>query len=184
MLARQVDAVRVCVRNLPVTHLDVYLQRIGWDGAAAGLSLLVATLAPLVDRIDLDLDVGETVFPKLGLECYIQLGLDWRDKLSHFLDYLVDQEWCCATKRDALLAYDGYVQERADVARWPRHLLHASQLLGPGMVSMFLRFVHHIKVVYHPDGRGEAKAYLAVSHRWCPRATLRQQQRHAVPTTV
>jgi hypothetical protein len=184
MLARQVDVVRVCVRNLPAAHLGAYLQRIGWDGAAAGLSSLVATLAPLVDRIDLDLDVGETIFPKLGLECYFQLGPDWREKLSHFLDYLVDQEWCCATKRDALLVYNGYVQERADVARWPHHLLHASQLLGPGMVSMFLRFVHHVKVVYHPDGYGEAKAYLAVGHRWCPRATLRQLQQHAVPMAV
>src|SRR5262249_50938648 len=54
MLARQVDAVRVCVRNLPAAHLGAYLQRIGWEGNAGGLSSLVATLARLVDRIDLD----------------------------------------------------------------------------------------------------------------------------------
>ena len=123
-------------------------------------------------------------FPKLGLECYFQMGPDGRAKLSHFLDYLVDQEWCCATRRDALLDYAGYVQERADPAQWPRHLRHVSQLLGPGMVSMFVRYLHHIKVVYHPDGHGEAKAYLAVSHLWCPRATFRQLQQHAVPMAV
>jgi hypothetical protein len=184
MLARQVDAVRVCVRNLPAVHLEGYLHRIGWDGAAAGLAPLVATLARLVDRLDLDLDVGDTVLPKLGLECYIQAGPEGCDKLTHFLEYLTAQAWCCATKCDALLDYAGYVQERADPARWPRHLWHASQLLGPGMVSLFLRYVHHIKVVYHPDGHGDAKAYLAVSHLWCPRATLRHLQQHAVPVAV
>jgi len=153
------------------------LQHIGWEGSPSSLGLFVATLAPLVDRLDLDLDVGVTVLPKLGLECYFQMSPDGREKLTRFLDYLVDQSWCSATQADALLAYPGYVTARADLERWPRNLLHSSHLLGSGMVSMFLRYLHHIKVVYHHDGRGEAKAYLAVSHSWCARAVLRQWQR-------
>lgn len=184
MLARQMEPVRLCIRNMPSAYLGDYLQRTGWDGAAGALALLVASLAPLVDRIDVDLDVGETVLPKIGLECYFQAAPDVREKLTRFLDYLSAQTWCCPSKRDALLAYPGYVHERTAPERWPLNLLQASHLLGPGRVSMFLRFLHHIKVVYHPDGHVEAKAYLAVSHCWWPWAALRHQQLHVAQTTV
>jgi hypothetical protein len=73
---------------------------------------------------------------------------------------------CTADKRDALLAYPGYVGENAEGIPWPRALRRASNLLGGRSLSIFIRSLHHVKVVYQPGEGLEAKAYLAVNHHW------------------
>jgi hypothetical protein len=121
-----------------------------------------------VDRVLLDIDVGETVSPKIGLECYFDGNRQPRrePRWGAFLNSLVLNGLCTADKRDALLAYPGYVDEHAHSVPWPSPLRRASQLLGGRSLSTFVRSLHHVKIVYRPGEQLEAKAYLAGNHHW------------------
>jgi len=169
MLARGLDMVRICIRDIAPEQVLDYLRCMDWPGRTSELAPLLTTLSGLVDRIDLDLDVGDHIQPKLGLECYLLPAPEVRERLERFLDYLVESGLCLPAKRDAVAAYPGAVHELSQPAMWPPNLLQASQLMGPGIVSMFIRHFNHIKVVYHPEQPLEAKAYLGVRHIWLPR---------------
>ena len=70
MLSRGADAVRLCIRLRSVERIVEYLAGVGWPGDEAGLRGVLDPLARSVDRVMLDIDVGETVGAKIGLECY------------------------------------------------------------------------------------------------------------------
>lgn len=167
MLARQVEAVRLCLRNIAPAHILPYLAHLGWSEPAGPLDALISNLSRLVDRIDLDIDVGQTVLPKIGLECYFngQRQPRFEPRWRSFLDFLVDSGLCRPAKRDGLLSYPGYIREKKQVA-WPARLQAASSLLGGRYEIIFLKGLHHVKIVYQPNSLLEAKAYLYVSQNW------------------
>jgi hypothetical protein len=150
-----------------------------------GLRRVLDPLARSVDRVMLDIDVGETVGTKIGLECYFegnrQPGREPR--WGAFLDSLVLQDLCRADKREALLAYPGYIDQNAPGVPWPAALLRTSQLLGGRSLSTLVRSLHQVKFVYRPDGPLEANAYLAGNHHWHTPASrspsVRPQERSA-----
>jgi hypothetical protein len=168
MLSRGAGAVRLCIRLRSVERIVEYLAGVGWSGDEAGLRGVLEPLSRSVDRVLLDIDVGETVGAKIGLECYFdgnrQPGREPR--WGAFLDSLVLQGLCTADKREALLAYSGYVDQNASDVPWPEALLRTSQLLGGRSLSTFVRSLHHVKIVYQPGQLLEAKAYLAGNHHW------------------
>jgi hypothetical protein len=176
MLSRGAEAVRLCINNLrSVEHTVEYLARVGWPCSESDVLGVLEPLARLVDHVYLDIDVGETVHHKIGLECYFDGNRQPRTepRWGVFLDSLVREGLCTTDKRDALLAYPGYVDENAEGISWPRALRRASQLLGGRSLSTFIRSLHHVKIVYQPGEGLEAKAYLAVNHHWhtpAPRA--------------
>ena len=112
--------------------------------------------------------MGDTVQPKIGLECYFAGNRQPRSepRWVTFLDALVRDGLCTARKRDALLTFPGYIDENAQGVRWPSALRQASQLLGGRSLSTFVRTLHHVKLVYRPGEPLEAKAYLAADHHW------------------
>src|SRR5439155_14609912 len=71
MLARPVDAVRLCVRDLEFSDLPAYLARVGWPGTWEEARTALAPFAELATRTALHLDVGSAVYPRIGLECYL-----------------------------------------------------------------------------------------------------------------
>jgi hypothetical protein len=171
MLARQVEAVRLCVRDIAPAQIVAYLSHLGWPGKLDSLAALLADLSRRVDRIDLDLDVGPTVLPKIGLECYFnnQVQPQAEPRWRSFLEFLEAKGLCCPAKREGLLAYPGYIREKADQAGWPAHLLTTARFLGNRYESIFFKGLHHIKVVYQPEYLLEAKAYLYVGQSWLPK---------------
>jgi hypothetical protein len=168
MLSRGAGAVRLCIRLSSVERIVEYLTGVGWRGDEAGLRGVLDPLSRSVDRVLFDIDVGETVGAKIGLECYFdgnrQPGREPR--WGAFLDSLVLQGLCTADKRDALLAYSGYVDQYEEGVPWPAALQRTSRLLGGRSLSTFVRSLHHVKVVYQPGEPLEAKAYLAGNHHW------------------
>ena len=168
MLSRGAEALRLCIKMRSVERIVEYLAKVGWPGSEAEVLGILEPIASLVDYVCLDIDIGETVHRKIGLECYFDGNKQPRTepRWGVFLDSLVRDGLCTADKRDALLAYPGYVDENAEGIPWPRALRRASQLFGGRSLSTFIRSLHHVKVVYQPGEGLEAKAYLAVIHHW------------------
>ena len=168
MLSRGAGAVRLCIRLRSVERIVEYLAGVGWPGDEAALREVLNSLSRSVDRVLLDIDVGETVGAKVGLECYFNENRQPRrePRWGEFLDSLVRQDLCTLDKREALLAYPGYVDEYAEDMTWPGALRRTSQLLGGRSLSTFVRSLHHVKIVHQPRGPLEAKAYLAGNHHW------------------
>ena len=181
MLARETDAVRICIRGIAPEQVVPYLLEVGWSGSAEELKELVERLSGLVDRVDLDLDVGATVYPKIGLECYLNMQPKFEPRWARFLNGLVEKGLCVPEKQKALLAYPGYNHERMNTDVWPKQLLTMSTLLGAHYLSMIIRSIHHIKIVYQPEAPLQAKAYLAVTHSFLDTASLKTLDMRTLP---
>jgi len=149
MLPRPTRDIRLCMHFPSSGQLLDYLTAIGWPGPREALRPLVEELFQRVDDVALDIDVGASVSPKIGLECAFKRhrGIQRGPKWDHFLDFLVERGMCLPAKRDGLLAYPGYA-----------HTDDETQ-------SVFVRHLFHIKVVCQPGQPLTAKAYLSVAHR-------------------
>lgn len=166
MLGRNTESVRICIRNLRLDHVPEYLEAIEWAGDIQELNPLLIRLRALVDRVDIDIDVGDKIPAKIGMECYINEFSSAKLKWRKFLRHLVDQGLCIPAKRKALIRYSGWITDRTHPEIWSDQLRQTSAFLESDKVSAILRWIHHIKVVYQPGQSTEAKAYLAVNHQW------------------
>jgi len=162
MLSRPLDATRICVRGLRAEIMPAYLETLQWPGSIGRIRDLLGWLSPASARVDVDLDAADEIMPRIGLECYFNSG----PQLIGFARALQERGLAETAKINAVLSWNGIVHERVNRARWPRDLAAVSDLLEGRASSVFLRWLHHIKVVLSPDGDLEAKAYLAVSHHW------------------
>jgi hypothetical protein len=166
MLARPSRAVRLCIRGINGWQIPEYLEAIGWPGSTQELAVPFSEIAPLADRIDLDIDIDEDgVLPKIGLEWYLYSHLRIDPRWDTFLQWLVERGLSTPEKSRALYDYPGAQHERSKAVVWPPYLHGLAAAEGPKIISTVIRSVHHIKVVYHPQTGLEAKAYLAVAHK-------------------
>jgi hypothetical protein len=159
MLPRQLEAVRVNVIGISQETLPDYLNTIGWKYPVSKLPETIKVISEFVDVIILNFDVGNIVYPKIGIEC----GLSSKKPINEprwqlFLDYLVDKGLCTPEKRDAFLKWSGYSLQKYDLGFWSSQSHQKS--------SIFFRRLNHFKMVYYPDGSLEAKGYLSFGHRW------------------
>lgn len=183
MLSRTAQALRVNVKRLQPDLLSHYLQQVSWPGEIEDLHKLMTELAPQVDRITVCLDVGVKVYPKVGLECILQRQPQDETRWHTFLAYLVDQGWCTAAKREALLNWPETITPANAKAPWPEQLIEASLLQALEQFTSFLCRISHIKLTYHPQQSVDAKGYLWFSHEWVsPMATSQVQSPLVSPT--
>ena len=139
----------------------------GLAGSGTDLRGVLGPAARIVDRVCLDIDAGETVHPKVGLECYFDGNRQQGpSRVGGFARSLVATGLCTPEKREVLLAYPGYADEKTATVPWPEAPQQASRMLGGRSLSTFVRSLHHVKISYEPDGPPEAKAYLAANHHW------------------
>jgi len=178
MLSRWDQPLRMNVRGLLPEQLLDYLMQIGWKDSSNTLEVLISNLSELVDNIFLSCDIGETVLPKIGLECFLSKQPKYEPRWQLVLDYLVAKGLCTPAKQNALLAWPGFSQKASQPEIWPNNLNWGDHLLGSRAVSLFSRTLNHLKIVYQPDTLLEAKAYLAFFHHWLdasPLAKIKQQ---------
>lgn len=166
MLSRDLQVLRVNVSQLPLEEITPYLKNIGFPGAVYEIETLMSQLFNFVDRIRICLDVGETIYHKIGLECLLNQKSELESRCSTFLDYLVKQGLCTLEKRDALLAWLGYTTPQFSSHPWSSHLIAESLLKPPNQFSAIARRLSHIKLTYSSQHPLQAKGYLEFNHQW------------------
>jgi ubiquinone/menaquinone biosynthesis C-methylase UbiE len=166
MLSRPAEGVRINVKGIPPENLLDYLVKSGWQEPTNALSNLVSILAKLVDEIVLTFDVGERVYPRIGLECFLEKQPQHEPRWQIFLDHLVETGLCTLAKQNALLAWPGFSQKADQPELWPKSLSAIDLFFGSQALSVFWRTISLIKIVYQPGSPLEAKGYLAFGHRW------------------
>lgn len=162
MLSRPGLGVRVNAIKIPPDQLLAYLQEIGWNYPTDILSSLVFNLSKSVDYLVLALDIGETIYPRIGLECYLRKQPKFEPRWHLFLDNLVDLGLCTLVKRDALLTWSGITKQKYQQQEKPTW----ESVFSQSMYSVYWRKINHIKIVYQPGCPLEAKGYLASGHNW------------------
>jgi hypothetical protein len=153
MFSRAVQAVRLCIFDLPPDRLFSYLEAVGWDGPADLLGEYLEALAPHADFVGLHLDVGERIYPQIGVEPNFAAGC-WtrqphREPRWHGqFDSLMQRGLVTAAERDALLSWVGHQRFKSGAKE-----------------QLLLRGLSHLKVVLRPDRRPLAKAYFGIAQR-------------------
>lgn len=181
MLGR-VDAgemLRICVRGLSAAAAEDFLTAVGVPGERARITALLVLAHATATSVDLDLDLCPEVGAKIGLECSFGEDAGTPRRSAEFIDRLVGMGACLPAKRDALLAWPGGFHERANPDAWPEDLRARARSAGGSVVSMFMRWLYHIKLVHVPDRPIEAKAYLAVRQAWITPEFVRQMKQRA-----
>jgi len=172
MLSRNTEGIRLCIQNLRPVEIPTFLMKLGWPGNPEELNLLLEQLEGNVDHINLDIDIGMEILPKVGLECYIDPDQKANDKWKDFLDLLTEGGLCKPEKREALKTYFGVTNRFMCNKIWPEHWLVASASLKNKQLSTYVRFPNHIKLSFEPNKPLEAKIYLGTKHAWIPTKQL------------
>lgn len=141
LAARGSEAIRVVI-GAPRAELGSFLERIGWPGPRDQIEEIAERWLSHLHLIDLNLDVGETVGPTVGL------GLAMPDEprgtwAEGVLRRLVEAGLCSPAKCDAVLAWPGTERVILDGHAWPNKLCRT---LG-------------VKLVCRPHEPLTAKAY-------------------------
>ncbi|KYF93012.1 hypothetical protein BE17_25180 [Sorangium cellulosum] len=119
-----------------------YLGAIRWPGSLGEAASLVDTLGAGPDTFRVDLTIGETLLPRLGLEFASRRGAD-PDRRA-LIDRCVEHGICTPEKRDALISWPGSKRE---------------VIPGYGRAVRLSRWID-MKIVHRPPEPLEAKAYL------------------------
>lgn len=163
MLGRPDPVIRLCLRQLPLAEIPLFLERLDWPGRFSEWDALLEGVARQISTVSLQIEFGSRLHPKLGLECFLP-SLAWHDTSdgwASFLDLLVDKSLCLPPKRDALLGFSGAIR-LSDTPDWPSDLSASAALLGFTVVPAFKRFVSHVKITLVPGAPPIAKAYLGI----------------------
>lgn len=176
MLSRSTQQVRLHIKGIPKLQIPEYLKKIGWGSKTSQLASLIENLSNFVDYFTLDLDIGEQIGLKIGIECYLEKQPPNETRWHSFFDYLVTEGLCSSAKKNALLAWPGITQKDECPETWPSNLYLGDTFLGSIALSVFYRAIYHIKVVYHPDMPLFAKAYLEFGHQWINRGLIEEMQ--------
>ena len=153
MLSRPLQAVRLCLFDLPPGEVFAYLDRIGWEGSRDELGRYLEVFRPHADFLGLHLDVGEALYPHAGIEPNFNAGCWTRQPQTEprwhgQFEQLLELGLMTAGQQRALLEWTG----------------HEKVSLG-GRNALLLRGLSHVKVVLRPGARPVAKVYFGIAHR-------------------
>lgn len=183
MLSRDTPAIRLCINKMRPDQIPYFLKELNWSGSEEQLNQFLLHLGILVDHVSLNIDVGTSVLPKIGLECYIDQNEMATTKWLRLLNTLEDTGLCVAEKKEAMKVYAGGVHRFMTNKVWPEHLLATSRSLRNSQLSLYARNINHVKVAFGPEQEPVAKAYLSVKHMWIPTQQIVEKQRELTTST-
>lgn len=167
MIARpDSNMLRMVVAVDDANTLKTFLNGVGWPGDFRNLEPVLENLSSFGLSFSLNLDVGETISGKIGIECRFprRLAPTQEPRWFTFLDYLTGEGLCRPEKRNALLQYSGCIE--TDMHACPIPLRKMASRHFPLYRSFFVRIISHVKLVLDVSGEWKAKAYLGIKHFW------------------
>ncbi len=163
MLSRPTAEMRLVMNRMKPKDIIPYLKSIGWRGNIEELQELISELKKYVNRIVLQIGIGEKVDSKVGIECRFfpdQYNLEkgW----SQFLDYLHEKGMCSAEKRNAFLKFPGE-ELNEDLEEFNlQNYVPTVKLDKNSSANALVRYISHIKINYKPNCPLDAKGYLGI----------------------
>lgn len=161
MMSRQNQHLRLTLL-MDGNNILSYLIAIGHRLMVDRLHSELKWLLHYSDTLSVNIDVQNMTVPKIGLEVKPQT----KSLMTLLLDDLIRKGLCTKQKRDALLNWSGQSPElNYD------HILKNVSLCAPppfqSNISIFhTRRINHIKIVFKPNRKVEAKAYLYIGYGW------------------
>jgi len=162
MTSRRPAYVRICVTGLQPTGLLQFLADVGWPGCRQRVEPFLDRPGALVDRIDVDLDIGADVGSVLGLEfSFVPKRPPHREpRWLAVVNWLVREGLCLEPECEALLRFAGYSYTVIDSSTAEETHEKESQPSG-SRVDVLVRGLNHLKLTFQAD-RITAKAYLSM----------------------
>jgi hypothetical protein len=169
MLSRPGAALRLVIQHMHPGGVCRYLDSIGWLDPGHQFSALVDDIAEHADAdAMLDIDVADTVRPKVGVEFYLRRETDNLPRWKALFALLVERGLAGPAKTAAILEWPGFSQEGAAGHAWSENLTLGDLLFRGTARSLFWRTINHIKLSYQPGQEPEIKIYLGLGHNWFP----------------
>ncbi len=174
MLSRDIQTLRLCFLGFLPQDVLPFLYSVGWRGNESRLTQVLERYSPLVDSLCLHLDIGECIFPTLGVEMLYSGKKDpWDRQPTYeirwkpFFDCLVDDGFCLPSKRDALLSWPSRTAFRLPLVE---KLIAATSFDQTSYVTsalldgVLVTGLQHIKFSFSPTGETSAKAYFGARY--------------------
>lgn len=163
VMASRSDSPMRLVVQINAGDVADFLAAVRWPGSFTQLDHFLRDIAPLTSSCVLNLDVHQTLSPKLAFECACAEADAPEELLARLFDRLHALGLSARRKAEALMRWPG-VTASSPAAPWPPNLTAAAHRLARR--SAFVRRVSHLKMVYEEAGPPTAKAYFGMSHRW------------------
>lgn len=164
MLSRENQTVRLHINKIKTEQMIPYLKQIGYKEDTIKLKKLIDEIKDKADRFVMSYDVTENgIGPRIGIELSYSSDLFQDEKRwNELLDYLVEKGICLAEKKEALLNYTGIEENQDFSGAVLKPVSTSADYLDKINKSTIVRYINHVKIVYNPNKKLEAKAYPAV----------------------
>lgn len=166
MLSRRLNGLRLCLSGLSVQELGKYILTLGLLKSESDFRALVDGLETTIDEFVLSIDVGEYIYPRFGIECYVK-SQDIRETIARWtkvLNCLEAKGMCTPEKKMALLSWPGY----SFINEGHEKLSPAVRLLQNRASLALLRGWSHIKIVRDVADGISVKGYFGFARQWVP----------------
>lgn len=161
-LSEEKGSIRLYINKIKPEQIIPYLIEIGWQYKPDELSDLVEELKEFASRFVLSFDItNDGVGSKIGIELsFIENNYHSEQRWEKLLNYLVKKQLCIPEKRDALLQYQGGLDQEEYTGGILKPVAAASKIINK-ISTKYVRYINHIKIVYEQGEQIKAKAYPA-----------------------
>lgn len=165
MLGRSTDALRVNLKGVALCDLAPFLREVGWPGSLPAIERWAAWAYDRVDRVTVCLDVGSEVYPRIGLECGLDMPPAGEPRWGALLDELVAAGLCATDHAGAFLAVPGVLRPPETQIAWPGPWIAATLCGPPDSFSTAERRLSHVKITLLHE-HVTTKGYWGAGHVW------------------
>jgi hypothetical protein len=143
MLARESEWIKMAFGPLSLDCFEPFLRDISYTYPLERLRNLIRKILPVAECVQLQIDMMETLSPRIGIECIAKQGEYQFSTWEPLLDLLISEKLMSEKEKAAIFSWIGGTR----------------YFLGETTQILF-RHLSHIKVVYHPEKPLKAKLYL------------------------
>lgn len=157
--ARDKGLQRYCLSRVTRGNFEEILSKLDYSTNLSEAKSVFDWLCEFSDKVEIDIDLGDTPGTKFGFECYMNRGKDLISKWEKFLNEICSKRICSKEEVHNILKFPGVSSANIrDDLDYPMRLLFEMN-----SEYFFKRSIHHVKVVYEKGEELKAKVYLSVN---------------------